>query len=156
MPVEPSLFELVEKYAQELNDGKVSAEKPLKRTAGIVAFCQNFYLQFFQNVLNSPITSIGMPAKRVAARVAVERGDALSAETNALVSWFEELCDIYPDVLALGYGGSVAAFRRFHEEYIPTLLERIIEWASADGHDGVKDAAEAAQLSYQAALEPVP
>jgi hypothetical protein len=150
--VEPSLFKFVTTYAEGLAAGKISPNAKLKVTAPIIVFCQNFFLQFFENVVGKPITSIGTASKRVAATVMVTTKDTAPGEELALVQSFEELCDIYPDVLALGYGGSVASFAKFHERFIPRLLERIDAWAQTTTDDGLKSAAAESRERYEAAL----
>lgn len=47
-----------------------------------------------------------------------------------LITWFERFCELYPAVLALGYGaGSKTQVAEFHRIYLLTLLARIDHWS---------------------------
>ena len=130
-PIQPSLFDLVSSYADDIAAGAVDASRPLLKTTPIIVFCENFYLQFFES-LGRPIVSVDDTSKRAAVELAteLERQEG-SRETVSLVQWFEEFCDLYPDVLAMGYGGSRVVFASFHTRYVPRLLDRADAWSRA-------------------------
>jgi hypothetical protein len=153
LPVEPELFELVAQYARQIEAGEVSANDPLKRTTPIVEFCRTFFQQFFEHELNHEITGVDQQAQADAARLRGDLEDAKRDEpTRLLVGWFEELCEIWPDVLGFSYGGSTSEFRRFHTGYVVRLLERIQAWAKARGYKPLLDAAKKALAVYRPAV----
>ncbi len=131
-PISSNLFDIIIEYSQKATAKKVPVENSLRRTSPLLTFCQNFYAQFFQNVLRHEITSIDPRAKRDAVRIRRELKRAGEAEqTIRVITWFEKLCDIYPDILALGYASRGYGFHDFHQSYMIPLLERILAWAEA-------------------------
>jgi hypothetical protein len=154
LPVEPALFDLVTRYAEELNAGKVSAKTSLKRTTPIVEFCRTFFVQFFEHELDHEIIGIDQQAKFDATRMRIDLEDQPDSEpTRLLIGWFEELCDIWPDVLGFSYGGSASEFLRFHTSYVPRLLQRTQSWAEVRGYDELVERAKAALAAYEPALK---
>jgi hypothetical protein len=153
-PVAPSLFDLVMTYSREFASGRIDPAKPLKQTAPIIVFCQNFYIQFFQNVLNTSIVAVDDQSKRTAARLAVAREKAgEAAEVLALIAWFEKFCDLWRDVLALGYGLSPGPFFiDFHESYVKRLLDRADAWAQTTSFEELKEASSKAREAYKTAV----
>ena len=74
-----------------------------------------------------------------------------------LITWFEKLCDIYPTVLALGYGtGSKTAFDEFHNVYLVTLLERIVNWSEHEQLLPLQQRSREALTALKAALTLLP
>jgi hypothetical protein len=63
------------------------------------------------------------------------------------------LCDIYPNLLALGYGAaSKAVFFEFHDDYLLTLLERVSSWAHAEHYGDVEQKAKSSLSELKRAL----
>ena len=148
--IAPGLFDLVVRYANDLADRGLSTRDPLKRDATIVVFCQTFFQQFFEYAFEYEITSIDQETKLEATRLRVEgKRDGASPEAIALVRSFEDLCDMWPDVLGFTYGGLSSEFRRFHTKYIPALLERIVRWAVVVGLTAIEVAAKAALATWE-------
>ena len=131
LPVNPELFDILLKYVRQVERGKVDIESPLQEASPLLTFCENFFAQFFQNELKGKITSVDSAAKKQAVKIRrklKERGG--DKEVLLLVTWFEQLCDIYPDIQNLLYVSEPAGFSlEFHHGYIPTLLKRIEDWA---------------------------
>ncbi len=150
--VEPTLFELVQKYAKDIIEGRVKAGDRLKRTTPIIVFCQNFFLQFFENVFDHPITGIDLQSKLEAARLRIGTAGKENESKRLLIAQFESLCDLWPDALGFGYGGSKGAFMEFHKRYLPRLLDRIVTWAATVKEEPLIEAAKAARDAYKDAL----
>lgn len=130
-PVNADLFGHVIKFTQLIDPDEPSAA--LGEVSTLVVFCQNFYLQFFQNELQLQITGLnpGNKAKAVRCRLA-PRDPPLPAATISLVKWFERLCDIDPDLRASRYDDANSpAVPDFLFNYLPTLLQRALAWAQA-------------------------
>jgi hypothetical protein len=150
--INPSLLELVTEYAATISAGEVDVTRPLKNTTPIVVFCENFFLQFFQS-FNVSITSIDSTSKQTAVEFELElKRDGGSSETLALITWFEDFCDLYPDVLAMGYGGSRAVFATFHTRNVVRLLDRAEAWARSETLTELEGAVKRAKKAYKAAL----
>jgi hypothetical protein len=132
-PVAPELFDRLTTYAEQLASKGLDEKKPLKRDAMVVVFCQAFFQQFFEYAFHHEITSVDAQAKVDASRlrIAAEGNDDL-ADRVAIVRSFEDLCDLWPDVLGFSYGGLSTEFKRFHTTFIPRLLGRIIDWLKND------------------------
>lgn len=114
-------------------------------TSPIVVFAQNFYLQFFDKVVGHPITAVNNAAKRdaVVARHALKKQKA-PRELIQLITWFEYLCDIRPDLDAAGYVERTVEFRDFLTGEFRTLIDRIHAWARREQLEDVT--AKAAEL----------
>jgi hypothetical protein len=150
--VEPTLFELVQKYAKDITEGRVKAGDRLKRTTPIIVFCQNFFLQFFENVFDHPITGIDMQSKAEATRLRIGTNGKDNDSKRRLIAQFESLCDLWPDALGFGYGGSKGGFVDFHKRYLPRLLDRIVSWAATVKNEPLVEAAKGARNAYNDAL----
>ena len=141
-PIAPGLFNLVRRYAKQLAASGLPKKDPLRRDATIVVFCQTFFQQFFATEFEYEIEAVDQESKREAARLRVEAAKAdTHKEALALVRSFEDLCDMWPDVLGFTYGGVSSEFRRFHVKYVPTLLDRITRWAASAGLEEIASAA---------------
>lgn len=154
LAVAPGLFDRVSQYAKQLSADGLSTKQPLKRDATIVVFCQTFFQQFFEHEFGHEITAVDRQAKEEAAalRIAAEKKRG-KKQAVALVRSFEDLCDIWPDVLGFTYGGLTTEFRRFHTTYIPRLLRRAEAWAKASDMPQIEKAAAAASKEWSAAAK---
>jgi hypothetical protein len=153
-PIALGLFDRVRDYARQLAKDGLSSKKPLKRDATIIVFCQSFFQQFFEYKFGYEITAVDAQAKLEATRLRVaSEQNGTSPEAIALVRSFEDLCDMWPDVLGFTYGGLSTEFRRFHTSYIPRLLKRIGAWASADGLADIRTAARGASSEWTEAAK---
>jgi hypothetical protein len=132
-PVAAELFDRLASYAKQLGAKGLQEKKPLKRDAVVVVFCQAFFQQFFEYAFGHEITSVDAQAKAEAARLRItaEGNDAL-VERAAIIRSFEDLCDLWPDVLGFSYGGLSTEFKRFHTTFMPRLLDRIVHWLKKD------------------------
>jgi hypothetical protein len=154
LPVEPTLFSLVEQYADSINSGKVDAERGLPRDASIVVFCQTFFQQFFEHEYSLEITGTDGKSKSSAIRLRLRlEGEHGKGPTTRLIELFQDLCDAWPDILGWTYGGSEEEFEEFHVVYVPRLLKRIEAWAKEHGYDAIADRSRAAAKVYIPASE---
>ena len=125
----PELFDILDGYVDSLQRGAVNEEEIDDGSPALV-FCHNFFAQFFRSVAGVEIQSVDVRGKVVAVRQRrklKEKGEP--PETIQLVTWFEKLCDIHPDVVRMGYGGPPReSLANFHL-YLLRLLQRIAAWA---------------------------
>lgn len=157
LPVTPQLFDLLIEYGQNIEQGTVKATSSLASTSPALTFCENFYAQFFQNAIGQEITSFNRETRKAAVRLRLEIKEKKGPLTTVqLITWFEKLCDIYPNVLALGYGGGTrTAFLEFHKNYLLILLERISAWAEAENYPEIRQKAETAFGVLRKALQSI-
>lgn len=149
----PTLFANVKTYARSLEDGTVDLGRALSDTTPILVFCQNFFAQFFENVLGHPLTSIDEDMKEEAATVRLSWSQAeAEAPTRLLIALFEELCDEWPEVLGLSYGTLREDMLEFHGDYLPNLLEAIADWSATIHDDALQREAREARSAYRKGL----
>jgi hypothetical protein len=158
LPVAPELFDVLTQYAKDIEQGNVQPTPSLGATSPALTFCENFYGQFFQNRLSQPIEHFDLGAKKTAVRLRLEVKDKNGPPVIIqLITWFEKLCDIYPNVLALGYGvASKAVFFDFHANYLLTLLERVSSWAKVENYPAIEQKAESSLYELGKALQSIP
>jgi len=156
LPVKPRLFDILEKYAKDLERGRIKPGR-LAVTSPALVFCENFYAQFFQNELAHEIKALTQDAKAEAVRLRLSlKKQRAPRATIQLVTWFEKLCDIYPNVLALAYGGGTkASFVNFHSSYLITLVERAAAWSKTKGYVRIEVKAENTLKTLRRALAKV-
>jgi hypothetical protein len=157
LPVAPELFDVLTQYAKDIEQGKVRSTPSLGATSPALTFCENFYAQFFQNRLGQPIEHINLESKKAAVRLRLEikekNGPAVIIQ---LITWYENLCDIYSSVLALGYGvGTKAVFFNFHNNYLTTLLDRASVWAQVENFADIEQRAKLALSELKKALQSI-
>jgi len=153
--VAPELFDILIRYARDIKSGKVKPKRSVGSTSPALVFCENFYAQFFQNKLGKEIKGFNMAAKKEAIgfRLDAKEGGSPGVVIR-LITWYEKLCDIYPTVLALGYGtGSKTAFAEFHNGYLMTLLQRIVDWSRLEGYPDIEQRASDAITALKDALQ---
>jgi hypothetical protein len=151
-PIEPRLFDLVTQYASAVTSGKTSTKGPLKKTTPIVEFCRTFFQQFFEHVLGREITGIDADAKLAAINLRLDLEEKHGSESvRRLISSFEDLCEMWPDVLGFSYGGSASEFKRFNTAYVPELLGEIRDWAQEAGYPELVDRAGTALAAFESA-----
>jgi len=152
-PIALSLFDRVSDYAEALETGTADIGKPLTDATPIVVFCQNFFAQLFQNVLNAPIRSIDARAKEQAATIRQQKSDDASAPLRRLLAVFEELCDEWQDVRGLSYVWyRHRALDEFHATLLPDLFEAITSWANAVDHQDLAQRSALAEAAYKKGL----
>jgi hypothetical protein len=152
LPVAPELFDLLTNYAKEIEKGKIKPTPTLGSTSPALTFCENFYAQFFQNALKKEIIQFNLEAAvRLRLEIEDEHG---SPAILQLVYWYEKLCDIYPNVLQLGYSvGTKTTFVDFNNDYLLKLLERASKWAAEENYPAIEQKAQKALKELRKALQ---
>lgn len=89
--ISPAVFDFVDRAIEQLSADSVASR--LAPTAPIREFCQNFFAQFFENVLNVEAQSISDSGAREARRISRSQGehDALGGATHPLATVPEAL-----------------------------------------------------------------
>jgi hypothetical protein len=152
-PIEPSLFDFVDEFAREVKKGEPGSLDTVAANSRIVTFCQNFFVQFFANVLCREIEGFDPQAKRAAADIAIKLQDAPNtAPTRALIGLFEKFCDMYADVLGGAYGAGDITYVRFHRQYMTRLLQRAQDWARSEGQAALAERIARSRARYDEAV----
>jgi hypothetical protein len=123
--VSPALFDSIDEYVEQLESGTAFSGKVVPQTSPLLTFTENAFAQFFQNEVGSEIAGFDFKDKRRAARLRYSRKDELSKQALALISLFEQFCDVHDDVLGAGYGGQASVLEDFHCRLVVRLLERL-------------------------------
>ena len=132
-PVEPQLFDLLDEYAERIRDGHVGTGRSVRRSSRVIAFLQSFYEQLFASCFDLELEAFDDESKRLV--VDMRHHQEVPKALVSVVSDFELLCDLYPDIIGASYGGgSTATFLRFHKRFLPGLLKSVAAWARNAGH----------------------
>lgn len=114
------------------------------RTSKVITFVQSFFEQVFASSFNVQLEAFDYESKRMSVALRHDADHEVPAGLVPIVSAFEELCDLYPDVVGLSYGGrSRTMSRRFHQRYLPKLLRSVRRWADESGQDELGERARA-------------
>jgi hypothetical protein len=140
-PVEPQLFDLLDEYAERIRDGRVGAGHSVRQSSRVITFLQSFYEQLFASCFDLELEAFDDQSKRLV--VEMRHDQEVPKPLVPVVSDFELLCDLYPDIIGASYGGgSTATFQRFHKRFLPGLLRSVAGWARDAGHAALADRAE--------------
>jgi len=146
--VEPALFDGLMQYATKVeSDKKVSSEPTL--------FCDNFYLQFFQNRMLHEITGFGKADKESAVKLRLKVETTEAEEIGLLLTWFERYCDVRYDVFSEEYGEGTGDALSVFQNYLETLLERITGWARLEKLTEIEHKSVDARAALQKALQSI-
>lgn len=147
--VEPKVFGFLDAHLASVAAGKFDTNTAVKRETPIVTFCVTFFQQLFESRFGEEIVAVDDTAKAQATRIRLGLDRKAEGALVKLVSSFEELCDLWPDILGFAYGGSATEFRRFHYTYLPRLLERVEDWARVAPEDAILERVTRARARYK-------
>jgi hypothetical protein len=132
--IEPRLFDLLDEYSAAIIEGAIKPASGIRSTSKAITFLQSLFEQMFASSFGVQLEAFDYESKRMS--VALRHEQEIPRPLVPIVSAFEELCDLYPDVIGASYGGgSTAILRRFHERYLPRLLRSLRRWAAESGQD---------------------
>jgi hypothetical protein len=150
-PIEPSLFEYIDDYLKESSITQARV-LPLAADSNLLVFLDNFFAQFFQNVLGHEIKSVTQVGAFEATKLQ-RRHKEWPADVKRLVKDFKHIGKARRDLLGLAYGGGTSQLTEFHVKTMPELLADIEAWARAAGNDRVRDAAAERRAAYTTFLQ---
>ncbi|HEY5198886.1 MAG TPA: hypothetical protein VIJ51_17845 [Solirubrobacteraceae bacterium] len=146
------VFELLAPEIEALVARETSPDDPLGKDSPVLAFFYAVYAELF--------ASLGL-ATEIAFDAATKQR-AFAAEEKAVVDGriglaevfrlFGVLCDLYPDVLGVEYGGDDQDFEEVRAELVPELLSQLAETGSDLHNDTFAAAAQGTLRAYEAAL----
>ena len=140
--ISPSLFDLLDEYAGELDAKEAIVGNVVPATSPALVFVESAFAQFFENVVEVEIRGFGEKEKRRASRIRRKKGTALTAEVRSLIALFKQFCDRYEDVQSASYGGQSETLSEFHQKLMVRLVERIAALAESKGDEELKGRAE--------------
>jgi hypothetical protein len=149
-PIEPSLFEYIDEYLKESSITQV--QLPLTPDSNLIVFLDNFFAQFFQNVLGREIKSATQLGAFEATKLQRHNKD-WPAEVKRLVRDFKRIGKSRRDLLGQAYGGGTSQLSEFHFRTMPELLTDIEAWARAVGNEPIRGAAQSRRDAYVNFLE---
>ena len=127
---------------------------PLDAKSAIVKTTQQMFRTLLGEELGLRAAAFDQSEKEEALELQAEREvpDDDEGGLDQLVDLFSELCDRWPEVLDLRYGGTRADFREFRTVFVPTLLDALRQWSYEKGDARLRERLDAVDRNYTAAL----
>lgn len=144
------LFDVLDEAAQELTAEQ--QKKPVSATSGARVFLENFYAQFFVNVLRVEPAGISF-ANASAAGLLLRKNRSWGEPRRKLLRDFHRLCKLEPNLRGGDYGGGRSVYRDFHRTVVPTVLRDIAVWAESEGLSRIAMRARDSADNYEAAAK---
>lgn len=150
------LFKLIDDYIKEIRLGAVSENMALTDQTAIYLFYENFFFQFFDYCFGKDsITGFDENAEEQATRFRISLQSTGKQATAAVISDFEDFCALRSDLTAGKYFPTRDDFVRFHQNYIPELLEDIGTWGTAERLNELAQRSQQALHDYRAIATPL-
>jgi hypothetical protein len=146
-PIAPGLFDAVDEYTEAIARGPASDDG-----AVIFFFSQNFFLQFFENVLHEKITGFSEEAKLAATRLRLSLAGADLLPVRRVLVRFEKFCEMSSDPTSGQYYPTDESFLERNKLYLPRLLRTIAAWATSAGLSDIAHRSQLAADHYLAAV----
>jgi hypothetical protein len=135
--VDAAVLKAVGEHARELRNGDVLLGDPLRADSGIVDATKQVFRTLLRSELGLKAASFDQDEKEEALDVRASRTMLENDEgaLDELVELFTELCDRWPEVLDLRYGGTRADFREFRTVFMPALLSTLEQLSHEKGSE---------------------
>lgn len=139
-PVVAEVFDFIDDFLDKATVYSVAGSTPLDRESSVLAFCENFFAQFFQNEMRAEITSLsGVSAQRAGV---LRRRLPSDDRRRRLIRHFQRLCKIHPDLVGETYGSGGDERAEFFFSELPDLLSDIKKWAIDSDFDSIHERIE--------------
>jgi hypothetical protein len=144
----------VDEHAVALESGKPMLGDPLDAKSAIVKMTQQMFRTLLGEELGLRAAAFDQSEKEEALELQADRDipDYDEGGLDQLVELFCELCDRWPEVLDLRYGGTRADFREFRTVFVPALLEGLTQWSYEKGDAALSERLDAVDRHYTAAV----
>lgn len=157
--VDPSVFDFIDELAAQIRAGRVHRTDSIRLHSRPVVFCDSFFGQFFGS-LGCDISGFGTRSRESVAAFAIRSreqypNDVEYSKIRILTVRFEKFCEIHDDIEGNGYGRSRSSvsYGKLHDEYLPDLLDLIIEWSQLSTDRGdITAAAVRSKTKYAEAV----
>jgi len=148
------ILKAVGEHATELKDGKVLLGDPLGAESAIVDATKQVFRSLLRQELGLQAKAFDQDEKEDAMELQAKRvaGDDDEGALDELVELFSELCDRWPEVLDLRYGGTRADFREFRTVFLPALLSTLVQWSHEKQAQIVTSQLKAISRDYEQAV----
>ncbi len=147
----PSVFDFVGDYARELASRK-SLSTDFDEEEDLLVFTREFFIQFFQDAFEYQIVKFD-DSGAIDAFAANQQHAPAGTPAARLMDAFREFCQNYATIIGDRYDPADER-SGFQIEFVPSLLEHIHEWASAEGkRPDIAAAAQQALDTIKGALE---
>lgn len=135
-PLDPKILRGVDEHAGQLDANKIRLGDPLGADSPIVNTTKQIFRTVLGDELGLRISAFNQDEKEEATELQIDRTDDEKVQAlGEMLELFGELCDRWPEVLDLRYGGTRAEFREFRTRFIPALLFALSGWARQSGDD---------------------
>jgi hypothetical protein len=148
------VFDILDDYAGKVSVWSAAGATPLDEESSVLAFCENFFAQFFQNEMGSEITSITSVASRRAG--VIRRRSSTTAAQRRVIRRFQHLCKVHADLVGETYGSGGDERAEFFFSDLPELLHSIESWAEDAGHMNLRQRVQRTIVQYDAFLDEAP
>jgi hypothetical protein len=143
----------VAEHAAELEKHKVRLGDPLGADSQIVNTTKQIFRAVLDKELGLRVSAFDQDEKEEALELQLERSDQSQDESvDVILELFGELCDRWPEVLDLRYGGTRADFREFRTAFLPALLEALDLWAKERKDDALSNGVATLEQRYRKAI----
>ncbi len=153
-PFKPEILKAVTREAGLLSEAKKLLGDPLGADSEIVDAIKQIFRQLLRAELGIKVAAFSQDEKQEALerQIELEEDDVYHDWLPDLIELFEELCDRWPEVLDLRYGGTRSDFREFRVDYIPGLLSALQPWAGDRGYGDLEKRLREVDREYHRAI----
>lgn len=153
-PFDPAILKPLKEHASELRAGTVLLGDPLRADSGIVDATKQVFRTLLRSELGLKAASFDQDEKEEALELRAKRAAPENDEgaLDELVELFTELCDRWPEVLDLRYGGTRADFREFRTVFMPTLLSTLEQLFDEKGSSEITSEVRTISRDYDDAV----
>jgi hypothetical protein len=153
-PVASGVFDFIDDFIAANSVWSVTGSIALDPHSNVLAFCENFFAQFFQNELHTEISSLtGISAQRAGV---LRRQSSTTDGQRVLIRRFQHLCKIHGDLVGETYGTGGDERADFFYADLPRLLDAIKRWALDAGYSLLGARAERTIASYPEFIDETP
>jgi hypothetical protein len=139
-PLDAKILRGIDEHAAELDARKIRLGDPLGADSPVVNATKQIFRTVLGDELGLRISAFDQDEKEEAAELQVDRSEDERVQAlSEILDLFAELCDRWPEVLDLRYGGTRADFREFRTRFLPALLEALDVWADERTDRPLKD-----------------
>jgi hypothetical protein len=119
-PVAPEVFDFIDTFSDQSSIWSVASTTPLDPQANVLAFCENFFVQFFEAEMETEITSFSSVSAQRAGLL--RRRSSTTPAQRKLIRDFQHVCKSHADLVGESYGSGSDERAEFFFAVMPNLL----------------------------------
>lgn len=145
------LFEIINDYCEEIDEGSVSITDKLGKNHSLLYFSSLFLEQFSATHCKQKIVGLNdRSSRQLNAERRRLRSRSEQPASQRLIFQLQKFCTQAGEV---SYSTSDTDAEELHLQYFPLLLERIVDWLNeADAERSTRNAARTALTNYNEAV----